>query len=200
MRFHCFICFATRKNGGGGGNARECFFLRSPGYYTYTARARLATTRYYTYTALATPRYYTYAALATTQYYTYAAAHIGSSAAVRTYDWEFSARPSSVMTDLKPGARRAAEKEQSVDGACLKNADVVKKVADDAAVKNAPKMAANKLAPLFVADAFFRRAERFHDQRGFFQEIFNTGRDDFIEIKVNFMCVADQAYIALFIL
>ena len=104
------------------------------------------------------------------------------------------------MTDLKPDARRAAEKEQSGDDACLKNADVVKKVADDAAVKNAPKMAANKLAPLFVADAFFRRAERFHDQRGFFQEIFNTGRDDFIEIKVNFMYVADQARIALFIL
>ena len=101
------------------------------------------------------------------------------------------------MTDLKPGARRAAEKEQPVDDACLKNAGVVKKVADDAAV---PKMAANKLAPLFVADAFFRRAERFHDQRGFFQEIFNTGRDDFIEIKVNFMYVADQARIALFIL
>lgn len=49
----------------------------------------------------------------------------------------------------------------------------------------APKLAPNEEAALFVKGAFVRGAGRFHDQRGFFQEMFNTGRDDFFDVKVN---------------
>ena len=48
-----------------------------------------------------------------------------------------------------------------------------------------PKLNSKEEAALVVKGAFCHDADRFHDQRGFFQEMFNTGRDDFINIKVN---------------
>ena len=81
-------------------------------------------------------------------------------------------------TDSKPVAKGTAKEDNT---SVKKEAPTVNKVASTVA----PKMAANTPAALFVEGAWLRRAERHHDRRGFFQEMFNTSRDKFIEIQVS---------------
>ena len=99
---------------------------------------------------------------------------------------------SNQMTD-ELAARTAAE--NATDKVPTNNS--VEKGTPDAVSKLAP----NENAALFVKGAYFRGAGRFHDQRGFFQEMFNTGRDDFMNVKVKHgrvaarMLLVDRIYI-----